>query len=102
MLGMVSHDGIAGIVSRIAGAHLAHWDGAIKCCQSMLFVKGPGMPGQAWHQDERFIPTRDRSLVPTRTHTDDEYDLSDESYGFDATDAVPVEVAADTSDLASS
>ena len=30
--------------------------------QSMFFVKAPGKPGQAWHQDEIFIPTRDKSL----------------------------------------
>lgn len=35
----------------------------VKCMQSMLFVKGPGKAGQAWHQDEFYIPTRDRSLV---------------------------------------
>jgi phytanoyl-CoA hydroxylase len=35
----------------------------VKCMQSMLFVKGPGKPGQPWHQDEFFIPTRDRSLA---------------------------------------
>lgn len=35
----------------------------VKCMQSMLFVKGPGKAGQAWHQDEYYIPTRDRSLV---------------------------------------
>jgi ectoine hydroxylase-related dioxygenase (phytanoyl-CoA dioxygenase family) len=34
----------------------------VKSMQSMLFVKGPGKPGQAWHQDEHYIPTRDRSL----------------------------------------
>ncbi len=34
----------------------------VKCMQSMLFMKGPGKPGQPWHQDEFFIPTRDRSL----------------------------------------
>ena len=31
--------------------------------QSMLFVKAPGKPGQSWHQDEYYIPTRDRSLT---------------------------------------
>lgn len=31
--------------------------------QSMLFFKPPGAPGQAWHQDERFLPTPDRSLL---------------------------------------
>src|SRR4029078_6816121 len=35
----------------------------VKCMQSMLFIKAAGKPGQAWHQDEFFIPTRDRSLV---------------------------------------
>jgi len=35
----------------------------VKCMQSMLFVKASGKPGQAWHQDEMYIPTRDRSLT---------------------------------------
>ena len=35
----------------------------VKCMQSMLFIKAAGKPGQAWHQDEVYIPTRDRSLV---------------------------------------
>jgi phytanoyl-CoA hydroxylase len=35
----------------------------VKCMQSMLFIKASGKPGQAWHQDEYFIPTRDRSLT---------------------------------------
>lgn len=34
----------------------------VKCMQSMLFIKSAGKPGQAWHQDEDYIPTRDRSL----------------------------------------
>lgn len=35
----------------------------VKAMQSMLFIKAAGKPGQAWHQDEEFIPTRDRSLM---------------------------------------
>ncbi len=35
----------------------------VKCMQSMLFIKASGKPGQAWHQDEDYIPTRDRSLI---------------------------------------
>ncbi len=123
---MIRHPGIVDVVSRIAGAHLPGWDGATKCMQSMLFFKPPGLQGQAWHQDERFIPTRDRSLVgawialddatvdngclwvlpgshrmgqlfPTRDHErPDEFDPTDESYGFDDAGAVPVEVAAGT------
>jgi phytanoyl-CoA hydroxylase len=43
----------------------------VKCMQSMLFVKGPGKPGQPWHQDEFFIPTRDRSLCGVWVALDD-------------------------------
>lgn len=43
----------------------------VKCMQSMLFVKGPGKPGQPWHQDEHFIPTRDRSLAGVWMALDD-------------------------------
>ncbi len=125
-LDMVRHAGVTGVISEIAGAHLPGWDGAAKCMQSMLFFKPPGLQGQAWHQDERFIPTRDRSLVgawialddanvdngclwvipgshrngrlyPTRDHgRPDEFDPTDESYGFDDSSAIPVEVAAGT------
>ena len=79
--------------------------------QSMLFFKQAGKPGQAWHQDEFYIPTRDRSLVgvwialddatiengclwilpgshtpgviyPTRQHDDDRFDHAQEAYDF--------------------
>lgn len=35
----------------------------VKCVHSQVYFKAPGMPGNAWHQDENFLPTRDRSLV---------------------------------------
>ena len=43
----------------------------VKAVQSMLFVKPPGKPGQPWHQDEHFIPTRDRSLTGVWIALDD-------------------------------
>jgi phytanoyl-CoA hydroxylase len=43
----------------------------VKCMQSMLFIKASGKPGQAWHQDEFFIPTRDRSLTGAWMALDD-------------------------------
>jgi ectoine hydroxylase-related dioxygenase (phytanoyl-CoA dioxygenase family) len=43
----------------------------VKAMQSMLFTKGEGKPGQAWHQDEYFIPTRDRSLTGAWIALDD-------------------------------
>ena len=42
-LAAVKHPGISSVVSAIAGAHLAHWDGRVKCMQSMLFLKPPGL-----------------------------------------------------------
>lgn len=50
------HKGVIDILTRIVSPNL-------KCMQSMLFVKAPGKAGQSWHQDEYYIPTRDKSLV---------------------------------------
>jgi hypothetical protein len=118
------HPRICGVLSQITGAHLPGWDGSVKCMQTMLFVKPPGFQGQAWHQDELYIQTRDRSLTgawialddaseengclrvipgshrngylwPQREHgMDGEYDESPGSYGFDETPAINVEVRA--------
>jgi phytanoyl-CoA hydroxylase len=43
----------------------------VKAMQSMVFMKSEGKPGQAWHQDEFFIPTRDRSLTAAWIALDD-------------------------------
>ena len=124
MLRYTKHPAVCGVLSQITAAHLPYWDGSVKCMQSMLFVKPPEFQGQAWHQDEIYIPTRDRSLVgawiamddasiqngclyvipqshrsgylyPQRAHNNpDEFDVSPESFGFDDTSEVPVEVKA--------
>lgn len=52
----VAHPTYVDVLTRIIGPN-------VKCMQSMLFIKASGKPGQAWHQDEFFIPTRDRSLT---------------------------------------
>ena len=118
----VKHAKICGALSQITAAHLPFWDGSVKCMQSMLFVKPPTFQGQAWHQDEIYIPTRDRSLIgawialddatvengclwvipgshkpgylyPQREHHEpDEFDFAKQSHGFDESLAVPVEV----------
>ena len=122
----VRHPEICGVLSQITGAHLPWWDGSVKCMQSMYFVKPPEFQGQAWHQDEIYIPTRDRSLIGAwiavddatqengclwivpgshktgylysqRDHDNpDEFDSAPESYGFDESEEVPVEVKAGT------
>lgn len=52
----LSHPSIVDILTKVVGPN-------VKAMQSMLFVKASGKPGQAWHQDEDYIPTRDRSLI---------------------------------------
>jgi phytanoyl-CoA hydroxylase len=95
----------------------------VKMMQSMLFMKAAGKPGQAWHQDESHIPTRDRSLTaiwialddattrngclwvlpgshragvlhPVRDHDNPSFDGTPAAYGFDDRNAVPVELPA--------
>ena len=120
-----SHPRIADILAQLVGAHLPAdwWDGSVKCMQSMFFYKRPGMPGQAWHQDEIYIPTRDRSLTGAwiavddadeengclwvlpgshragvlydqREHDNPDQDEAAESVGFDDTAQIPVPVRA--------
>ncbi|MBT6123232.1 MAG: phytanoyl-CoA dioxygenase family protein [Candidatus Puniceispirillum sp.] len=52
----IAHPRIAEAMSYFIGPN-------VKAMQSMLFIKPSGKPGQAWHQDEHFIPTRDCSLT---------------------------------------
>jgi len=122
----VRHPKICGVLSKITGAHLPDWDGSVKCMQSMLFVKPANFQGQAWHQDEIYIPTRDRSLIgawiamddatvengclwvlpsshrrgylyPQHLHDNpEEFDYGEESYGFDTAREIPVEVKVGT------
>jgi len=60
----LSHPEIVRVLKEIISAN-------VKCMQSMLFVKGPGKAGQSWHQDEFYIPTRDRSLTGAWIAIDD-------------------------------
>ncbi len=104
MLEALRHPNIASVLTELLGPN-------VKAMQSMLFVKQAGKPGQAWHQDEFYIPTRDRSLVgawialddatvengglwiipgshqagviyPMRRHDDDRFDGAPEAYDF--------------------
>jgi len=60
----LAHPAIVDILTTVIGPD-------VKCMQSMLFIKASGKPGQAWHQDEFFIPTRDRSLTGAWIAMDD-------------------------------
>ncbi len=114
MYDFLAHPTIVDVLTRIIGPN-------VKCMQSMLFIKSAGKPGQAWHQDEGFIPTRDRSLHaawialddatvengclwvipgshrhgiiwPFREHEDDRFDCVVESFNFPYTDEEAVSV----------
>jgi ectoine hydroxylase-related dioxygenase (phytanoyl-CoA dioxygenase family) len=60
----LAHPAIVDVLTQVIGPN-------VKCMQSMLFIKASGKPGQAWHQDEFFIPTRDRSLTGAWLALDD-------------------------------
>ncbi len=60
----LAHPAIVDVMTQVIGAN-------VKCMQSMLFIKAAGKPGQAWHQDEDFIPTRDRTLTGAWIALDD-------------------------------
>jgi phytanoyl-CoA hydroxylase len=64
MSAMLTHPVVVGALTRLIGPD-------VKAMQSMLFIKSEGRPGQAWHQDELFIPTRDRSLTAAWIALDD-------------------------------
>ncbi|MER6008244.1 phytanoyl-CoA dioxygenase family protein [Nonomuraea angiospora] len=114
MLDTMRHPAIVSALTSLIGPN-------VKAMQSMLFIKSEGEPGQAWHQDELFIPTRDRSLAaawialddatvengclwvlpgshrrgvlyPNREHDDPRYDCTVESYGFPFGDSDAVPV----------
>lgn len=103
MRATMAHPRITPILKALIGPN-------VKAMQTMVFVKGPGKPGQAWHQDEHYIPTRDRSLTgawialddattlngcmwmhpgshakgviyPIKPHGDDRFDGAEEAYG---------------------
>lgn len=114
MLDQVSHPSLVNILETVIGPD-------VKCMQSMLFIKAAGKPGQAWHQDEDYIPTRDRSLTgcwlalddatvdngclwvipgshkpgvlwPMKYHQDKRFDCSWESYDYPYSDDQAVPV----------
>jgi ectoine hydroxylase-related dioxygenase (phytanoyl-CoA dioxygenase family) len=64
MRGALAHPVVVDALTRLIGPD-------VKAMQSMLFIKSEGKPGQAWHQDELFIPTRDRSLTAAWIALDD-------------------------------
>ncbi|MBM3947041.1 MAG: phytanoyl-CoA dioxygenase family protein, partial [SAR202 cluster bacterium] len=112
-----SHPRIAGVLAQLIGP-------SVKCMQSMLFMKPPGFPGQAYHQDERYIPTEDRSLtgawialddatvengclrvipgshrgeiLPWARHDNPEYDFAEEAQGVPRAQEVAVPCRAGT------
>ena len=61
---MLHHPHVVEVLTAVIGPN-------VKSMQSMLFIKASGKPGQAWHQDEQFVATRDRSLTGAWIALDD-------------------------------
>jgi phytanoyl-CoA hydroxylase len=101
---LIADDRIAALMPHLIGPN-------VKGLHSQFFIKHAGMPGNAWHQDEAFVPTRDRSLLtawialdeatiengclrflpgshragviyPRRRHNDPSLDREEETFGF--------------------
>jgi ectoine hydroxylase-related dioxygenase (phytanoyl-CoA dioxygenase family) len=111
----IADDRIVDVVARLIGEN-------VKGFASQFFIKHAGMPGNAWHQDENFVPTRDRSLCtawialdeatrengclrmipgshasgvlyPMRPHHSRDLDRAEECYDFPGLEtAVPIEL----------
>ncbi len=64
MVNALAHPAVVDVLTSVIGPD-------VKAMQSMLFIKAAGKPGQAWHQDEDYIPTRDRSLCGAWIALDD-------------------------------
>lgn len=64
MLDYLAHPSVVNVLTSVVSPN-------VKAMQSMLFIKAAGKPGQAWHQDEDYIPTRDRSLIGAWIALDD-------------------------------
>src|SRR5690349_16575523 len=58
------HPGILDVLQALIGPDLL-------ALQTMLFLKGPGKPGQGWHQDSYYIPTHPDSLCGAWIAVDD-------------------------------
>jgi phytanoyl-CoA hydroxylase len=103
-LGLMRDDRIANVLVKLIGDD-------VKGVHSQFWIKHAGAPGNAWHQDENFTPTRDRSFLtvwialdeatvkngclrfipashkpgvlwPMRPHNNPECDREEEAYGF--------------------
>ena len=64
MAQMLSLPEIVGVLTALVGPD-------VKAMRSMMFVKNAGKAGQAWYQDDYYIPTRDKSLIGVWIALDD-------------------------------
>ncbi|MBA2469601.1 MAG: phytanoyl-CoA dioxygenase family protein [Chloroflexia bacterium] len=58
------HPGVLDVLQALIGPD-------VLALQTMLFVKGPGKPGQGWHQDTYYIPTHPDTLCGAWIAIDD-------------------------------
>lgn len=58
------HPGVLDVLETLIGPD-------VLALQTMLFLKGPGQPGQGWHQDSYYIPTHPDTLCGAWVAIDD-------------------------------
>lgn len=58
--------------------------------QTMLFLKGPGLPGQGWHQDSYYIPTHPDTLCGAWIAIDDVDEINGAMWFASGSNAEPV------------
>ena len=60
----LAHPRLVAVLQRIIGPN-------VKCMNAVIFNRNPGNLGSAWHQDEFYLPSRDRSTLQVWIALDD-------------------------------
>ncbi len=77
------HPGVLDVLEALIGPD-------VLALQTMLFLKGPGQPGQGWHQDSYYIPTHPDTLCGAWVAIDDVDEMNGAMWFSAGSNAEPV------------
>ena len=77
------HPGVLDVLETLIGPD-------VLALQTMLFLKGPGQPGQGWHQDSYYIPTHPDTLCGAWIAIDDVDEMNGAMWFAAGSQAEPV------------
>ncbi len=77
------HPGVLDVLETLIGPD-------VLALQTMLFLKGPGQPGQGWHQDSYYIPTHPDTLCGAWVAIDDVDEMNGAMWFAAGSQAEPV------------